>query len=576
MDEGKIRELNKSGEIVQELNQVTREETEHLKVLDVCGERSEKSEDSMCSVGNTCAEVVEKSEDEVDENSDLPLYKVKCHSCDCRFIEAKYLVMHEENFHKKVFCCHYCCSTFSTPDLLRAHCEKMHVGLHVGPSRVEAPKTVFENMERSSQERDTNEASEKINCTEETPSSSVCSAKKVLGKNNKNMNVRATEGVESPLTVVEDVDMATTSDQDKVETSDSIRIVKDPNISNVSRNLADNYGDLKDTQTINSEKAEEQCTWKGNSVAENKANKGEGDSLDSADIGVVASISLKASEVSSNGETYASETHVEQSLKQYKSRECLLLSDVRATQQKSSIRNQERCWSLPPYAAASRYEDCRRRANSECDLNIFDFESCDNQFIDLHGCSEAVCSPFSHSSEDNESKALSSVKPESELLTGKSDGVSEENLEYTTLRNCTENSLNPVNGRSIPRVFLVRNENGEEDVFVEDKQTNGEESSDFSNLIYYFRFKNQSGVACVEGKTFLADKGESEHDEPVEGLNNSSKQDDFCEEFSKKTINCRRKRPMKCNETVTPIKKKSRRQRMNEYKASVRRKRIGK
>uniref|UniRef100_A0A915AJC3 C2H2-type domain-containing protein n=1 Tax=Parascaris univalens TaxID=6257 RepID=A0A915AJC3_PARUN len=67
------------------------------------------------------------------EPSVLEIYKAKCHLCEDRLTDPKYMIIHEKIRHPMMFFCHYCDRTFAAHGPMRVHCETVHLGLPVDP-----------------------------------------------------------------------------------------------------------------------------------------------------------------------------------------------------------------------------------------------------------------------------------------------------------------------------------------------------------------------------------------------------------------------------------------------------------
>ncbi|KHN83788.1 hypothetical protein Tcan_13626 [Toxocara canis] len=65
--------------------------------------------------------------------STLEIYKAKCHLCEDRLTDPKYMIIHEKIKHPMMFFCHYCDRTFAAHGPMRVHCETVHLGLPIDP-----------------------------------------------------------------------------------------------------------------------------------------------------------------------------------------------------------------------------------------------------------------------------------------------------------------------------------------------------------------------------------------------------------------------------------------------------------
>ncbi|MFH4980786.1 hypothetical protein AB6A40_007495 [Gnathostoma spinigerum] len=70
----------------------------------------------------------------------LKIYKAKCHLCEDRLTDAKYLSMHVKIRHPAVYFCHYCDRTFASHGPLRVHCEVLHPGVPIDPEGRRPPE----------------------------------------------------------------------------------------------------------------------------------------------------------------------------------------------------------------------------------------------------------------------------------------------------------------------------------------------------------------------------------------------------------------------------------------------------
>ncbi|VDK55864.1 unnamed protein product [Anisakis simplex] len=103
----------------------------------------------------------------VDEAT-LEVYKAKCHLCEDRLTDAKFMIIHEKIKHPMMFFCHYCDRTFAAHGPMRVHCETVHLGLPIDPPGRRPP--------------------ERANCTKGNNSNNSMTAA-WLASNNKTNNI---------------------------------------------------------------------------------------------------------------------------------------------------------------------------------------------------------------------------------------------------------------------------------------------------------------------------------------------------------------------------------------------------